>query len=159
MADFAPIPCLWFNGKAEQAAIFYVDLLGGQIERVSHYGPNMHLSEGTAMMVEFVLRGRTYQALNGGPTFTLTPAFSMAVPCDSQSEIDRLWDALLADGGAPSQCGWLTDRFGVSWQIYPSFMRDIHVSEDKAAAGRAMKAMMGMIKLDFASLKAAFKGE
>jgi predicted 3-demethylubiquinone-9 3-methyltransferase (glyoxalase superfamily) len=158
MNTIAPIPCLWFNDQAEVAARFYANLLGGQIERVSHYGPGMHMPEGLAMMVEFTLRGRTYQALNGGPTYALTPAFSMAVPCDSQDEIDRLWHALLADGGIESQCGWLSDQFGVSWQIYPGFMAEILVSPDKAATGRAMQAMMGMIKLDYAALKAAFEG-
>jgi predicted 3-demethylubiquinone-9 3-methyltransferase (glyoxalase superfamily) len=158
MNTTAPIPCLWFNNQAEDAATFYVALLGGQIDRVSHYGPNMHMPEGLAMMVEFSLRGRTYQALNGGATYALTPAFSLAVPCDDQNEIDRLWEALLAGGGQPSQCGWLTDRFGLSWQIYPAFMADVLVSSDKEATGRTMQAMMGMIKLDCAVLKAAFEG-
>jgi predicted 3-demethylubiquinone-9 3-methyltransferase (glyoxalase superfamily) len=158
MNTTAPIPCLWFNDQAEHAATVYVALLGGVIERVSHYGPHMHMPEGLAMMVEFTLRGRTYQALNGGPTYALTPAFSMAVPCDNQAEIDRLWDALLEGGGLPSQCGWLSDRFGVSWQIYPSFMADVLVGADKEATSRTMQAMMGMIKLDYAALKTAFEG-
>jgi predicted 3-demethylubiquinone-9 3-methyltransferase (glyoxalase superfamily) len=158
MNTIAPIPCLWFNDQAEHAAAFYAALLGGAIERVSHYGPNMHMPEGLAMMVEFTLRGRTYQALNGGATYALTPAFSMAVPCDDQIEIDRLWDALLEGGGVASQCGWLADRFGVSWQVYPAFMADILVSPNKEATGRTMQAMMGMIKLDYAALKAAFDG-
>ncbi len=154
----SPVPCLWFNAQAEQAATFYVDLLGGELGRISRYGAGMHVPEGTAMLVEFILRGTAYQALNGGSTYTLTPAFSMSVACDTQDEIDRLWDALLAEGGVASQCGWLTDRFGLSWQIFPAFMPDFLTSPDKEGANRTMQAMMGMVKLDLAALKAAFEG-
>jgi predicted 3-demethylubiquinone-9 3-methyltransferase (glyoxalase superfamily) len=153
-----PIPCLWFNAQAEQAATFYVGLLGGEIGRVSRYGAGMHVPEGTAMLVEFTLRGTSYQALNGGPTYALTPAISLSVACDTQDEIDRLWDALLADGGVESQCGWLSDRFGLSWQIFPSMMPEILTGADKAGATRAMQAMMTMVKLDIAALEAAFEG-
>jgi predicted 3-demethylubiquinone-9 3-methyltransferase (glyoxalase superfamily) len=153
-----PVSCLWFDDNAEQAAKFYIDLLGGELGRISRYGPAMHMPEGSAMLVEFTLRGVSYQALNGGPTYSLTPAFSLSIACDTQNEIDRLWNALLADGGVESQCGWLTDRFGLSWQIFPSFMPEILTGPDKEGAGRAMIAMMGMVKLDFAALKAAFEG-
>lgn len=153
-----PVPCLWFNNQAEQAARFYVGLFGGELGRISRYGPAMHLPEGTAMLVEFTLRGAPYQALNGGPTYALTPAFSLSVACDTQEEIDHLWDALLADGGVESRCGWLTDKFGLSWQIFPSFMPTFLTSPNKEGAGRAMQAMMGMVKLDIAALQAAFEG-
>jgi predicted 3-demethylubiquinone-9 3-methyltransferase (glyoxalase superfamily) len=155
----APATCLWFSDQAEPAATFYVGLLGGEMGRISRYGPDMPVAEGTAMLVEFTLRGVPYQALNGGSHFVLTPAVSLAVACDTQAEIDRLWDALLANGGVESRCGWLTDGFGLSWQIYPSFMPDILTSPNKEGAGRAMQAMMGMIKLDLAALKAAFEGK
>ena len=159
MSLHPPIPCLWFNGQAEQAARFYAELLGGEVGRISHYGAGMHMPAGTAMLVEFTLRGTPYQALNGGPTYALTPAMSLSVACETQAEIDRLWDALLADGGVASQCGWLNDRFGLSWQIFPAFMPDILAGPDKEGAARAMQAMMGMIKLDLAVLKAAFEGK
>jgi predicted 3-demethylubiquinone-9 3-methyltransferase (glyoxalase superfamily) len=153
-----PVPCLWFNANGEEAVRFYVDLLGGEFGRISRYGPDMYMPEGTAMLVEFTLRGVAYQALNGGPTFALTPAISLSLACDTQDEIDRLWEELLADGGVESQCGWLTDRFGLSWQIFPSFMPAILTGPDKEGASRAMQAMMGMVKLDLAALKAAFEG-
>lgn len=158
MTHHAPIPCLWFDGNAEEAAAFYIDLLGGAFGRISRYGAGMHIPEGAAMLVEFRLRGTSYQALNGGSHYKLTPAMSLAVACDTQGEIDRLWGALLANGGVESQCGWLTDRFGLSWQIYPAFMPDILISPDKEGAMRAMKAMMGMAKLNLAALQAAFEG-
>jgi predicted 3-demethylubiquinone-9 3-methyltransferase (glyoxalase superfamily) len=159
MSVHPPVPCLWFNTNGEEAAKFYVDLLGGEIGRVSRYGPDMHVPEGTAMLIEFTLRGAHYQALNGGPTYALTPAISLSVACDTQDEIDRLWDALLADGGVESRCGWLSDRFGLSWQIFPSMMPEILTGPDKEGAARAMQAMMGMVKLDLAALKAAFEGK
>jgi predicted 3-demethylubiquinone-9 3-methyltransferase (glyoxalase superfamily) len=153
-----PVPCLWFHDQAETAARFYVALLGGQIGRISYYGPDMHMPEGTAMLVEFTINGRDFQALNGGPSFTLTPAFSMAIGFDDQGELDRIWEALLGDGGVASQCGWLTDKFGVSWQIYPNIMPEILTGPNKEGASRAMQAMMGMIKLDIGALQAAFEG-
>jgi predicted 3-demethylubiquinone-9 3-methyltransferase (glyoxalase superfamily) len=153
-----PVPCLWFDDQALDAARFYVGLFGGQIRRTSYYQANMHLPEGTAMLVEFSIDGRDFQALNGGPTFTLTPAFSMAVGFDTQNDLDRIWDTLLADGGQASQCGWLTDKFGVSWQIYPNIMPAILTGPDTEGAARAMQAMMGMIKLDIAALQTAFEG-
>ncbi len=159
MSIHPPIPCLWFDNNAEEAAAFYVSLLGGELGRISRYGAKMHVLEGTAMLVEFTLRGAPYQALNGGTVYALTPAFSLSVACDTQKEIDRLWDALLADGGVESRCGWLTDRFGLSWQIFPSMMPDMLTGSDKAGAARAMQAMMGMVKLDIVALESAFKGD
>jgi predicted 3-demethylubiquinone-9 3-methyltransferase (glyoxalase superfamily) len=158
MSQHPPVPCILFDTNGEEAAKFYISLLGGEVGRVSHYGPDMHLPEGTAMLVEFTLRGAPFQVLNAGSTYALTPVFSMSVACDTQDEIDRLWDALLADGGVESQCGWLTDRFGLSWQIFPSMMPEILTGPNKEGAARAMQAMMGMIKLDLAALQAAFEG-
>jgi predicted 3-demethylubiquinone-9 3-methyltransferase (glyoxalase superfamily) len=132
-----------------------VNLLGGELGRISRYGAGMPQPEGTALLVEFELRGVACQALNGGSTHQLTPAISLAIACDTQDETDRLWDGLLANGGVESRCGWLTDQFGLSWQIYPSFMPDILGGSDKEAAMRTTKAMMGMVKLDLAALRAA----
>lgn len=153
-----PVPCLWFHDQGESAVRFYVDLFGGRIKQISRYGANMHMPEGTAMLIEFSLDGRDFQALNGGPFYSLTPAFSLAMGFDTQADLDRIWEALLADGGQPSQCGWLIDRFGLSWQIYPNIMPTILNGPDKAGAARAMGAMMGMIKLDIDALQAAFEG-
>ena len=157
MTDHPITPCLWFNGNAEEAANLYVTTLGGAIHTISRYGEGAPFPAGTALTVAFELRGRAYQALNGGPLYALTPAFSLSVLCDTQDEIDRLWTAFLADGGMESRCGCLTDRFGLSWQIVPAILPDLFSSPDRAAAGRAMAAMMTMTKFDITALKAAFE--
>jgi predicted 3-demethylubiquinone-9 3-methyltransferase (glyoxalase superfamily) len=151
--------CLWFDTEAEEAAKFYVSLFeNARITGVSRYGKGARMSEGTALVVTFELEGAGFMALNGGPAFTLTEAASIVVTCDSQAEIDRLWSALTADGGKEARCGWLKDRFGLSWQIVPSFIRDVMQGGDEAAAGRVMAAVMGMVKIDIAKLEAAHKG-
>lgn len=148
--------CLWFNGQAEDAARFYTELLpGGRVLHVSRYGEGAPFPAGTALSVEFVLDGRTFLALNGGPHHTLTPAFSIVLTRDTQHEIDALWERLV-EGGRPSQCGWLTDRFGVSWQVVPRALPAMITSGDGARVGRLMAAMMPMQKLDLAALQAAF---
>lgn len=153
-------PCLWFNGEAETAATFYVSLFSdAKIGAVSRYGDGASFAAGTALMVEFTLAGQRFQALNGGPHYALTEAISLSVDCADQAEVDRLWTALTSDGGAESRCGWLKDKFGVSWQIVPAALGQIMSRPDKAAAGRAMQAMMGMRKLDIAALEAAYAGE
>lgn len=153
-------PCLWFNGEGEEAAIYYVSLFDdAAIIAVNRYGEGMPFPAGTAMLVEFQLAGQRYQALNGGPQFPHTEAISLSVSCKDQAEVDFLWDALLVDGGAPCQCGWLKDRFGVSWQIVPRRWNEIMSSRDEVGQARAMQAMMKMTKLDIAVLDAAFKGE
>jgi predicted 3-demethylubiquinone-9 3-methyltransferase (glyoxalase superfamily) len=146
-------PCFWFDGVAEAAATFYVSLFAD-----ANIGMVSRMPDGKALMVEFTLAGQTFQALNGGPQFVHSEAISMSVSCDDQSEVDRLWHALTADGGSESRCGWLRDRFGVSWQIVPKELGRILSRDDKAAVGRAMQAMMGMRKLDVAALEAAFRG-
>lgn len=150
-------PCLWFDTQAEDAANFYVSLFpDSRIDRVVRApGDNPSTSAGAVLTVEFTLDGRGYLGLNGGPHYRLTPAFSMSVDCADQAEVDRLWGALIADGGAPSRCGWLTDRFGLSWQIVPRRLPDLMNGPDRARAGRVMRAMMGMVKLDVAALEAA----
>jgi predicted 3-demethylubiquinone-9 3-methyltransferase (glyoxalase superfamily) len=153
-------PCLWFNGEAEQAASFYITLFpDAAIGAVSRYGEGAPFPAGTALMVEFTLAGGRFQALNGGAQFPHTEAISLSVDCADQAEVDRYWEALIADGGAPNQCGWLKDRFGVSWQIVPRALGEILSRGDKEGSARAMAAMMGMIKLDIAALEAAYAGK
>ena len=145
--------CLWFDGQAEQAATFYVSLVpDSAIESVSR-----RPDDGAALVVEFHLGGTPYQALNGGPASRFTEAASIVVMTDDQAETDRLW-AKLTDGGCESQCGWLTDRYGLSWQIVPRALVRFLSDPDPKAAGRAMNAMLGMRKIDIAALEAAHAG-
>jgi predicted 3-demethylubiquinone-9 3-methyltransferase (glyoxalase superfamily) len=152
-------PCLWFDTEAEAAARFYTGIFPeSAITYVSHYAENMPMPAGTVLLVEFTLRGRPMQALNAGPGHPHTEAISLSVDCADQAEIDRIWDALLADGGEPSMCGWLKDRFGVSWQVVPAAMTAMERSATPAQFQRLMQAMMTMVKLDIARLEAAFEG-
>jgi predicted 3-demethylubiquinone-9 3-methyltransferase (glyoxalase superfamily) len=146
--------CLWFDDQAEEAAAFYVSLLpDSRIESASR--PKQ---DGPALVVEFTLAGTPYQALNGGPHFAFTEAASIVVMTEDQAETDRLWDALVADGGRESQCGWLKDRYGLSWQIVPRALVRLLSDPDREAAGRAMDAMLKMRKIDIAGLEAAHAG-
>jgi predicted 3-demethylubiquinone-9 3-methyltransferase (glyoxalase superfamily) len=146
--------CLWFEKDAEAAAAFYVSLLPeSRIGRVKRPEP-----KGPALTVELTLSGTPYMLLNGGPHYRLSPAASIAVRTADQAETDRLWAALTADGGEASRCGWLTDRFGVSWQIVPEALIRMLNDPDRAAAGRAQAAMMEMRRIDIAALEAAFDG-
>jgi len=152
--------CFWFNSEAEEAANFYVSLFeNSRITGLLRYGKGAPLPEGTALTVTFTLAGTEFMALNGGPRFTLSEAVSMVVYCDGQAEIDRLWDALLAHGGREQQCGWLKDRFGLSWQIVPSNLREIMRDPDPVKVSRVMGAVMTMVKLDIAKLEAAYRGD
>lgn len=152
-------PFLWFNDKAEEAANFYVSVFPrSEIREVSRYGEATPMPAGTAMGVTFVLDGLELQAFNGGPMFSFTEAISLYVRAETQPEIDRLWDALTSEGGMPSQCGWLKDRYGLSWQIVPSVLPQLLGDPDPERAGRAMQAMLGMQKLDIAALQAAAAG-
>ena len=149
-------PCLWFASQALEAAEYYVSLFDdSRIVEVLHYLDSGPMPAGTVLTVRFVVNGQPMMALNGGPAFSFNPAISMVVECDNQAEVDHLW-ARLCEGGAPSQCGWLTDRYGLSWQVVPTAMLDMLRSPDSAAASRAMAAMMTMGKLDIATLRAAF---
>lgn len=150
-------PCLWYDGQAEEAANFYVSLLpGSRIDRLMHSpADNPSTPEGAVLTVEFTLAGQTYLALNGGPLFHFTEAVSFMIACDDQAEVDRLWDALTADGGSPSQCGWLKDRFGLSWQIVPRRLMELMNSPDPDRARRVMQAMMEMGKIDIAAIERA----
>ena len=146
-------PCLWFTSEAENAANFYVGLFPeSRIASVMRSAPNA-----PAIAVDFVLDGTPFLALNGREERGFTTACSFVVPCDSQAEIDRYWDAL-TDGGTAGRCGWLEDRFGISWQIVPRDMGALLGGPDAAAAGRAMRAMMGMSKIDIATMQRARDG-
>jgi predicted 3-demethylubiquinone-9 3-methyltransferase (glyoxalase superfamily) len=152
-------PCLWFDGKAEEAARFYVSLLpDSRIDAVLPYTVETPGGKpGDTMLVEFTLAGKSYMALNGGPYYEFTPALSLFVSCNDQAEVDRLWNAL-SDGGTPMQCGWITDRYGVSWQIVPTELHRMLADPDQAKAQRAMQALLGMVKLDFEALRRAYAG-
>jgi predicted 3-demethylubiquinone-9 3-methyltransferase (glyoxalase superfamily) len=152
--------CLWFDGTAEEAARFYVSLLpDSHIDRVQRSPVDWPGGKaGEAVMIVFTLAGRSYQALNGGPNYRLSPACSLSVTCEDQAEVDRLW-AALTDGGREVQCGWLEDRYGLSWQIVPQALVEMMASDDAAAAGRAFVAMLGMVKLDIAALQRAYRGD
>ncbi|MFF1879174.1 VOC family protein [Leifsonia sp. NPDC058230] len=152
-------PFLWFDDQAEQAAEFYVSLFpNSRILEVVRYGDDAPGQAAGVTTVRFELEGVEFEALNGGPTFTFTEAFSLYTSADTQEEIDRLWDALIADGGEPSQCGWLKDRWGLSWQIVPNRLGELLADPDPERARRAMQAMLGMGKLDIAALEAAANG-
>ncbi|HEY1362507.1 MAG TPA: VOC family protein [Xanthobacteraceae bacterium] len=154
--------CLWFDHEAEQAALHYVSIFrNSRIGAISHYGKEGFDTHGrpagSVMAVEFELEGRSFTALNGGPHFKFSPAISFQIPCQMQEEIDYYWDKLCA-GGQPGRCGWLTDRFGVSWQVFPGALPELLGSPDQAKAGRAMRAMLAMNKIDLAGLRAAAGG-
>lgn len=145
-------PCMWFDGVAEEAAGFYVTLFeDSEITGVMR-GP-----DGAAIGVDFRLAGQEVQALNGGPRYTLSPAFSMSVRCADQAEVDRLWEAL-TDGGEEQPCAWLVDRFGLSWQIVPDRLTDLLNDPDPGRAQRAMRAMLTMTKIDIQALEDAADG-
>lgn len=152
-------PCLWFDGEAEEAARFYVSVLPGS--RIDHVQKNVTDSPGgkagTALVVKFTLAGQSFLALNGGARFEYTHAISFMVDCADQGEVDRLWGAL-SDGGAVERCGWLKDRYGVSWQIVPRVLPELLGDPDPLKAQRVMQAMLQMVKLDITGLKAAHAG-
>ncbi|MBK0374941.1 VOC family protein [Streptomyces sp. RB110-1] len=149
-------PCLWFDGQAQEAAEHYVAIFGGDSRildttYVSEAGPG---ETGSVLTVDFRLAGQDYMGLNGGPQFPFTEAISLSVDCADQAEVDRFWDAL-SEGGETGQCGWLKDRYGVSWQIVPNELPKLLADPDRAKADRTMKAMLGMTKLDIQALRDA----
>ena len=154
-------PCLWFNGEAEEAANLYVSLLpGSRIETVQRNPVESPGGKaGTVLVMEFTVGGQRFMALNGGMKMEYTHAVFFKIDCADQAEVDRLWDALLANGGEAGKCGWLKDRYGVSWQIVPTALPKYLGGADKAGAQRAMQAMMGMVKLDIEGLKRAYEGK
>jgi predicted 3-demethylubiquinone-9 3-methyltransferase (glyoxalase superfamily) len=152
--------CLMFDTEALEAATFYVSLFpDARLGRVSRYGANQPMPEGTVLVAEFAIGPARFVALNAGRRTAPSEAHSIMVDCDDQAEIDRLWAALTADGGQPIQCGWLKDRWGVAWQINYGRMMDIIAESDPETRDRVMAAMMSMVKIDVAGLERAYRGE
>jgi predicted 3-demethylubiquinone-9 3-methyltransferase (glyoxalase superfamily) len=158
MAIKSITPFLWFNTEAEDAAKFYVSLFpNSKITNVSHYGKNMPGPEGSVMVVNAELCGQVVTLLNGGPAYQLTTAFSLVVGCEDQAEIDRLW-AALGEGGRYNVCGWLTDKFGLTWQINYAGLPELMTGANAVKSGKVMAAMMTMAKIDIKALKDAAAG-
>ena len=157
-------PCLWFDSQAQEAATFYTGVFkNSRITQVAYYGEagqEVHGQKpGSVMLVAFELDGQSFSALNGGPVFTFTEAISFQVNCDTQAEIDDYWDKLRSGGALEAQqCGWLKDRYGLSWQVIPEGMEELFSDPDPQRADRAWKAMMSMRKLDVAALRSAADG-
>ena len=153
-------PFLWFDGRAEEAANFYTSIFkNSKITTMKKWGDGSPFPKDQVMTGILELDGETFYAFDAGPMFKFTEAISMFVDCADQVEVDYFWDKLTSGGGEESQCGWLKDKFGLSWQIVPREMMEMISSSDKAAAGRAMQEMMTMKKIDLARIKKAFKGE
>jgi len=149
---------LWFDDQAEQAAVFYTSLFKqAKLTDVVRYGKDNHGTEGNVMTVSFSLFGQEFVALNGGAVYQHTPATSFMVQCEDQGELDHYWNAL-CDGGTPLQCGWVTDRFGVTWQIVPKILFELMNDVDPQKSYRVTQAMLKMVKLDISELKRAYEG-
>jgi predicted 3-demethylubiquinone-9 3-methyltransferase (glyoxalase superfamily) len=152
--------CLWFDTEAEQAAKFYTKIFTkGKIHKVEHYGPNAPRPEGSVMTVTFSLNGQQYLALNGGPDPKPNHAVSFMVFCKDQKEIDHYWKKLTAGGGKPVACGWLTDKYGFSWQIIPEVWMKLMATKDREKKSRMLQALWSMTKLDIKKLQAAYDGK
>ncbi len=153
-------PCLWFDGQAEEAARCYTSIFPDShvddVHRAAADTPSG--PEGMVLTVTFTLAGRPFMGLNGGPEFPFTEAVSFSIESEDQAEVDRYWDALLADGGTPGPCGWLKDRFGLSWQVVPKRLTELLAGPDPDGARRTMEAMLKMSKLEVAPLEAAYAG-
>lgn len=149
-------PCLWFDHQAEDAAKFYASIFrDSRIGKITRHAEGER--KGSVLAVDFSLEGQDFMAINGGPMFDFTPAISFLVHCENQVEVDHYWDNLL-DCGEPMQCGWLTDKFGVTWQVAPTVLLEMVSDSDPEKVQRAMSAMMGMVKLNVKELQAAFDG-
>ena len=153
------VPNLWFDTEAEEAANFYVSIFkDGRVLKVSHYGEAGPGRAGTVMVVEWELEGQRFIGINAGPRFKFTEAVSFQIECEDQDEVDYYWEKLTAGGGKPSQCGWLKDKFGLSWQVVPVGFEELVTDPDPERSQRAMKAMLKMGKLDLEALRAAVDG-
>jgi len=154
-------PMLWFDDDAEEAATFYTSTFpNSRIDKVVRAASDTPSNKkGDVITVEFTLDGTTFVGLNGGPDFKFNEAVSFVIDCKDQAEVDHYWDALIKGGGEPSVCGWLKDKFGLSWQVTPRRLLEMTESDDRPAAERAMKAMLEMTKIDIAKLEEAYKGE
>jgi predicted 3-demethylubiquinone-9 3-methyltransferase (glyoxalase superfamily) len=151
-------PCLWFDSNAEEAVDFYVSIFKnskvdilGRFDQEGNTGPDVPV-----MYIDFQINGQPFQAINGGPLFHFTEALSLAIECEDQAEVDYYWNALIADGGEPGPCGWLKDKYGVSWQVTPRLLRELLRSGDQQRSGQALRKMLTMGKLDVAELQAAY---
>ncbi|MGA2979066.1 MAG: VOC family protein [Terriglobales bacterium] len=152
-------PFLWFDGKAEEAANFYTSIFkNSKILNIARYGDAGPGPKGTVMTVSFQIEGQEFMALNGGPQFKFSPAISFLVKCETQAEVDELWEKLSA-GGSDLQCAWLKDKFGVSWQIVPVALLELMQDKDPVKSQRVVKAMLQMTKIDIEGLKRAHRGE
>lgn len=152
-------PFLWFDDQAEEAANFYTSIFkDSRIVGISRYGEAGPGEEGTVMIATFELEGQRFTALNGGPRFKFTEAISFEVDCETQEEVDELWEKLTADGGEESMCGWLRDKYGLSWQIVPRILTELMEDEDREKAKRVTEAMLGMRKLEIVELQRAYEG-
>ena len=150
-------PMLWFDGQAEEAANFYVSVFrNSRITDIARYGKNMPGQEGTVMVAAFEIDGQPFTALNGGPQFKFSEAVSFVVNCQGQQEVDYYWDKLMAGGGAPQACGWLKDKYGLSWQVVPTEAIEMMSDRDPEKSQRVMDAVMKMVKLDLAQLRRAY---
>jgi len=153
------VPFLWFNGNAEEAVNYYVSIFkNSKVTRLTRYGDAGPGPKGQVMSATFQLEGQDFYALNGGPQFTFTPAISLFVNCETQAEVDELWGKLVA-GGRPDRCGWLQDKFGLSWQIIPTALGRLLNDKDPGKANRVMQAMLKMAKIDVAALQRAYDGD
>lgn len=153
-------PSLWFNFNAEEAISFYSTIFKNvTVKDKSYYGEGTPVPAGTLLAATFTLEGQEFLAINAGPQFPFTEAVSFTVYCETQEEVNYYWSRLTADGGKEGQCGWLKDKYGLSWQITPTIMSKLLSDPDKEKAGRAMQAMMKMVKLDIAALEKAFNGK
>jgi two-component system sensor histidine kinase QseC len=151
-------PCLWFDTQGEEAVNFYLSIFkDAKVTDVLRYGEGAPRPKGSVLTMTFEIEGQSFMVLNGGPEYTFNPAISLAVSCKTQEEVDYYWERLL-EGGSPVQCGWLTDKFGVSWQIVPTPLIEMLKDADKAKAQRVMEAMMKMIKIDIPTLQKAYDG-
>lgn len=161
MAEFQKIKTfLWYDREAEEAANFYVAAFkNSKIDHVEHLGNIGPKESGSVSIVEFTLAGQQFAAMNAGPTFKFNESISMFVLCDDQAEVDRLWDYLLSGGGSAQACGWLKDKYGLSWQIVPKRHMEMIRDPDKAKRDRVIAAMLQMVKFDIAALEKAYAGE
>jgi len=153
-------PFLWYDDKAEEAVNFYTSIFkNSKVLSVLRYGETGPGPKGSVMSVEFQLEGQEFVALNGGPHFKFTEAISFVVNCETQEEVDYFWEKLTADGGAESMCGWLRDKYGLSWQVVPTILSELMQDKDAEKSQRVMKAMLQMKKIDIETLKQAYEGK
>jgi predicted 3-demethylubiquinone-9 3-methyltransferase (glyoxalase superfamily) len=154
------VPFLWYDTQAEEAARFYTSIFkNSKIHGISHYAEGGPMPAGTVMVVSFEINGQKFNAMNAGPVFKFNESVSFLVECDTQEDIDYYWEKLLAGGGKESQCGWLKDKYGLSWQITPTYLMELHLGKDEAKMSRAFQVMLKMVKIDLKAIKDAAEGK